>query len=205
MQGVRGKDGGRMREKGKVERGNGKVGSGRIDPELVRRQSLPGRIISFAYTTPAVKAAVKTVTRRDWSPEYAQQFRDGAWHQAYDKSPRCGGRFIRYIVQTSIALGVLEATPDMDFIEEGFEYLSTIYGGAEQIRKHLAPFADERLSALDVFRHWREMGRVKGTMLMVLRFRYPNDEELRGWLTEQTKNWSAFTRDLAFRKVGLKG
>lgn len=53
-------------------------------------------IISFAWTTEAVKARRKTVTRRDWSERYFEQwiqaYRQGRYtHDAYDKSPRCGG------------------------------------------------------------------------------------------------------------------
>jgi hypothetical protein len=53
-------------------------------------------IISFAWTTPAVKARRKTCTRRDWKEVYFQQwvqaYRAGRYtHDAYNKSPRCGG------------------------------------------------------------------------------------------------------------------
>lgn len=53
-------------------------------------------IISFAWTTDAVKARRKTVTRRDWSERHFQQwvkaYRQGrVTHDAYDRSPRIGG------------------------------------------------------------------------------------------------------------------
>ena len=53
-------------------------------------------IISFAWTTEAVKKRRKTVTRRDWRESYFQQwveaYRAGRWvHDAYNKSPRAGG------------------------------------------------------------------------------------------------------------------
>jgi hypothetical protein len=53
-------------------------------------------IITFAWTTPQFLAGIKSVTRRDWSDRTFQQWCK-AWderrlvHDAYDKSPRCGG------------------------------------------------------------------------------------------------------------------
>lgn len=54
-------------------------------------------IISFAWTTPVLLAGKKTVTRRQWTRRYHD-----AWvrayvggrctHDAYDKSPRFGGK-----------------------------------------------------------------------------------------------------------------
>jgi len=54
-------------------------------------------IISFAWTWEAVKAHRKKCTRRDWCQRYfdlwVRQYRAGRYtHNAYDKSPRCGGK-----------------------------------------------------------------------------------------------------------------
>lgn len=54
-------------------------------------------IISFAWTIEPLLAGLKTCTRRDWCDAYFQQWvrawREGRHiHQAFDKSPRFGGR-----------------------------------------------------------------------------------------------------------------
>lgn len=47
-------------------------------------------IVSFAWTTPALLAGAKTVTRRDWSPSHAAKFHAGMLVDAWDASPRTG-------------------------------------------------------------------------------------------------------------------
>lgn len=47
-------------------------------------------IISFAWTTPALLAGAKTMTRRDWSPSHAAHFKPGMLVDAWDRSPRTG-------------------------------------------------------------------------------------------------------------------
>lgn len=82
------------------------------------------RIISFAWTTPALLAGVKTVTRRDWNARYAQQFAAGEVVLAYDRNPRYGGKPVARIALTERPY--LESTrdaPPADFAAEGFEYL----------------------------------------------------------------------------------
>jgi hypothetical protein len=82
------------------------------------------KIISFAYTTPALLAGAKTVTRRDWKPEYALRFKSGDVCLAYDKSPRFGGKPVAKIIligdpyqeNTKIA-------PATDYEAEGFAWL----------------------------------------------------------------------------------
>lgn len=49
-------------------------------------------IIAFAWTTPALLAGVKTMTRRAWTPGHAARFRVWDTVDAYDRSPRAGGR-----------------------------------------------------------------------------------------------------------------
>lgn len=48
--------------------------------------------IAFSFTSPALLAGVKTVTRRAWSPRHAAQFHAGDVVTAYDRSPRNHGR-----------------------------------------------------------------------------------------------------------------
>jgi len=54
-------------------------------------------IISFANTTPALLAGIKTVTRRFWTAGHAAKFRKGMKVQAWDKSPRYKGRQVGVI------------------------------------------------------------------------------------------------------------
>jgi len=85
-------------------------------------------IISFAWTTPALLAGVKTVTRRGWTLEYGGRFHAGDLVDAWNRSPRTG-RFkgahkvatIRLTTDPHVeALGRM--TED-DYRREGFEWL----------------------------------------------------------------------------------
>ncbi len=49
------------------------------------------RIISFAWTTPALLALRKTCTRRAWDEAYAMSWHAGDYAAAYDRLPRVGG------------------------------------------------------------------------------------------------------------------
>jgi len=81
------------------------------------------KIISFVWTTAALVAGRKTVTRRDWTPQYAAQFRAGDVIAAYDRQPRYGGRQVATL--RLIADPYLESTadaPEEDYEREGFAY-----------------------------------------------------------------------------------
>jgi hypothetical protein len=85
------------------------------------------KIISFSWTTPAVKARRKSVTRRDWDRGYAQSFQKGELVQAYDRSPRVGGK--RFGTIRILEKPYVESTdeiPDSDWEGEGFAYLESI-------------------------------------------------------------------------------
>jgi hypothetical protein len=58
--------------------------------------------ISFAWTTEALLAGKKTVTRRDWSNDYAKRFPVGSIHNATGKQRRFGGRTIGRVMIKSI-------------------------------------------------------------------------------------------------------
>jgi hypothetical protein len=82
------------------------------------------RIISFGWTWPAIRARVKTVTRRAWSYEYASMFRHGDICQAYDKVPFHSGRRIGLIRLTRPPYWEpIQYMPDSDYVAEGFQYL----------------------------------------------------------------------------------
>lgn len=112
-------------------------------------------IISFAWTTPALLAGEKTVTRRDWKPQHAEKFHAGDVVDAWDKSPRFGGKRVARIkiVQTPYRESTADA-PDSDYDAEGFTFLE----------KHQQTLDGIPASAL--WRDWKDNPRV----LYVVRF-----------------------------------
>lgn len=85
-------------------------------------------IISFGWTTPALLAGQKTVTRRDWSPKHAAKFKDGMLVDAWNTSPRnvhMSPRKVAVIRLTDTPeLQLTCRTADVDWFAEGFQYLS---------------------------------------------------------------------------------
>ncbi|NEP55992.1 MAG: ParB N-terminal domain-containing protein [Symploca sp. SIO2G7] len=84
-------------------------------------------ILSFGYT--ADKLHQKTVTRRDWKERYAQQFiksfREGKLVDAYDKSPRNGGKKVAALRLTAEPYQEkLEDMPESEVTLEGYPELS---------------------------------------------------------------------------------
>lgn len=96
---------------------------------------MKGRIITFAETTPAFVAGAKTVTRREWKPNYAKTFYAGETLQAWDKNPRTrqGHRIGTIRLTHAPDLEWSEAIPAEDYAREGFTYLEerglTLFGG----------------------------------------------------------------------------
>jgi len=83
------------------------------------------KIISFAWTTPALLANRKTVTRREWSEDYARRFKADDLVAAYDKNPRNGGKQVATIRLTCDPyLEPPNQMPISDFEAEGFAYLA---------------------------------------------------------------------------------
>ena len=77
-------------------------------------------IISFAWTTGAFLSGTKTVTRRSWNVKYAEKFHAGDIVDAYDKSPRSGGKKIGWIRLTKTPYRQrLSDMPDDHFEREG--------------------------------------------------------------------------------------
>jgi len=85
------------------------------------------KIISFAWTTAALLAGQKTCTRRKWDDGYASNFWERDYIQAYDRSPRYGGKRVAVIQLTCKPYKeALCHVPDSDWYTEGFEYLTNI-------------------------------------------------------------------------------
>lgn len=88
-------------------------------------------IISFAWTTPAVVIDEKTVTRRDWKPITIAQFqgaaRTGELVEAWDKSPRFGGKCFGTVrIIDVVAKEDSRTIPESAWAEEGFHVLTPL-------------------------------------------------------------------------------
>jgi hypothetical protein len=81
--------------------------------------------ISFSWTWPAFVARAKTVTRRQWTSDYAARWKVGARFTALDKSRRFGGRVIGLGTIHSVYYEPIANMPDDDYVYEGFGWLHT--------------------------------------------------------------------------------
>lgn len=81
------------------------------------------KIISFAYTTAALLAGHKTITRRYWNPRHANMFKPGEIVQAWDKSPRFKGRKVAEIKIIAIYKENTKDMPEEHYFKEGFQYM----------------------------------------------------------------------------------
>ena len=127
------------------------------------------KIISFGWTAPAIVARAKTVTRREWDDRYAFRFRHGEIVQAFDRSPRYGGKRIALIRLTEIPYKEnLANMPDGDYAAEGFEYLHKHPELISPSGKKM--FGDCGAWALN---RWRK----HGGEVWVIHFEYADDEE----------------------------
>lgn len=82
-------------------------------------------IVSFCYTSKALVAGAKTVTRRWWSDKHARWFQPGRVFDAYNRLPRVKGA--RKIAECRVVS--CERTgdfPDADIAAEGFDYLAAL-------------------------------------------------------------------------------
>lgn len=119
-------------------------------------------ILSFAFTTPALLAGCKSVTRRDWSPGHAAHFHAGRVVDAYDRSPRNGGRKVAEVRIADSFLPLrypIALMPDADYEAEGFSWLHA-HG---HVPPRSAPFRDFSRASFDA---WR----ASGVELFVVRF-----------------------------------
>jgi hypothetical protein len=109
------------------------------------------KIVSFSWTSPAIRACRKTVTRRDWTGDYAMRFKKGDEVIAYDRSPRAGGKPIARLILTADARIEPDArAPDSDYEAEGFDFLARLYeNGAPHFRA---------ATSREHFDEWRRAG-----------------------------------------------
>lgn len=82
------------------------------------------RIISFAWTTPALLADRKHCTRREWQEDYARRFKADELVQAWDHQPRTrkGKKVADIRLITAPYWQSLADMPDADYEDEGFAF-----------------------------------------------------------------------------------
>ncbi|KKL07637.1 hypothetical protein LCGC14_2584010 [marine sediment metagenome] len=118
--------------------------------------------VSFAWTTPALLAGRKSVTRRDWTTRFASQFHVSDLVSAYDKLTRNHGRHVATVpVLRAPYQEALGEVPDSDYEAEGFLFF-------EEHPELLPTSAPWPKMNWDVFNRWRYSEPYK--VLWVLRF-----------------------------------
>lgn len=113
------------------------------------------KIIAFGWTTPALLAGRKTVTRRTWNADYARRFKPGDIVQAYNRSPRRRGRPVARLRLLSVTQESTGNMPETDYEAEGFAFLHA-HGSASEL------MATSRAA----FEEWRSMDE----LVWVIRF-----------------------------------
>lgn len=110
------------------------------------------QIISFAWTSPALVAGEKTVTRRDWNDDYAKRFRPGDLVAAYNRSPRHRGEQIATIRIVSVTWEFFDEMPDSDYAGEGLEYLAA----HPELLPKSGPYSDPYMVSRERFAAWQQ-------------------------------------------------
>jgi len=111
-------------------------------------------IISFSWTTPALLAGRKSVTRRNWVDHHAKKYKEGDIVDAWDKLPRAGGKPVAKIrIQRDPYKEPIMAMPWSDYEEEGFAYM---HEHPELIPKS-SPF---RTASRQEFKEWMLSGEI---------------------------------------------
>lgn len=116
-------------------------------------------IITFLWTSPALIAGAKTVTRRDWQDNYRLRFRKGMIVEAYDKRKEWGGSHIANIRLTETPYQEYSCDmPEEDFEGEGFAWL----------RDHPEALP-KKWKGVDLWRYFHQW-KHDGSMVTVVRF-----------------------------------
>ena len=112
--------------------------------------------ISYGWTSPAVKARRKGVTRRDWKDSHAKKFRPGDLVIADDGDLRYGGKSFGIVRIVSLHKEPIADMPDSDYEAEGFAYLFE--------NPHLVPKSCPIDVSPEGFNAWRDSGAVYYTV-----------------------------------------
>ena len=104
-------------EVGSSDYDRGRSGDGAVEATV--------KYISFSWTTPALLAGRKTVTRRRWSPRYAGQFHKGDMVVAFDKLQRNHGKRVALLALThDPVFENIANAPEEDFESEGLRWMA---------------------------------------------------------------------------------
>jgi hypothetical protein len=122
------------------------------------------RAISFSWTSAALVAGHKTVTRRVWDERYAIGFHQGDMVEAFDRQPRYGGTCIARIRVQRLTYEAMSVMPDYDYEGEGHAFYDAHpeFAPKQISGQRVLPGQFSRLS----FDFWRR----NGTSMWVLRF-----------------------------------
>lgn len=112
------------------------------------------RIISFAWTTPALVAGQKTVTRREWDDDYAKRWKPGEIALAYNRSPRAHGEAVARLKIISVTHEDDFLAPSSDYEAEGFAWLKEHPEALPKTDRSMYRFNVERSQ----FNRWRDAG-----------------------------------------------
>jgi hypothetical protein len=101
-------------------------------------------IISFAWTTPALLAGAKTMTRREWLASHGSRFHAGDLVDAWDRSPRAHGKKIATIRITRAPYQAWSTDlSEEDYDREGFNWLNA-HGEWVQVAQIVSAWQAER-------------------------------------------------------------
>jgi len=125
------------------------------------------KLISFAWTTPALLAGRKTVTRRQWSTKYATRFKAGEQVKAYDKLPRNFGKPVAVIeLLHAPYIELINCAPDGDYEAEGFKFFEE----HPDLLPHNAPWQKMDFSVFNDWRYRHHMAGGQPPCYWVVRF-----------------------------------
>ena len=101
-------------------------------------------IISFAWTTPALLAGAKTMTRREWLAAHGSRFHAADLVDAYDHSPRAHGKKVATIRLTRAPYQAWSTDlTEEDYDREGFNWLKA-HGLWQEVGEVVEAWARER-------------------------------------------------------------
>ena len=99
-------------------------------------------IIAFAWTTPALLAGAKTMTRRDWTFGHARKFHADDVVDAWDQTPRVRGA--SQVATIRLTCDPYRTTAGFlsrdDYVREGFEWLAA-HGHQPTVERVMANWA----------------------------------------------------------------
>lgn len=108
-------------------------------------------LISFAWTTPALLAGAKTMTRREWNDDYAARFKAGQLVDAWNQTPRVNSARRGIALARKVATIRITRAPyrqrlgsmtNGDYAREGFRWMWEMNDGPEAAQRAYAIWHD---------------------------------------------------------------